>query len=446
MPVGLSGFNFAEFSERLNGIYHACCNDHSVSLSAGDIPPDYQRYINALIKQLWDAKQVPETDPNLIRAYGTKLQEALTEGYGGNLADFAWDSPDYRTLVALQNNVWQFSAAKTHEHLTAMNAALIGPDGKIRSYDEFKREAQNITNEQLNWLRTEYDTAIGSAQMAAKWQTIQEQKKTFPLLEFDAVIDDRTSTICRPLNKVVRPVDDPFWDKYYPPNHFNCRSTVRQLRTGTVTPVDEIQYPEKVPDMFKFNVGKKAIAFPDGLSYYDNVPPHLINNATLYMPQDEQYIIKYQAPDGTQLQVNRKTAIENAPDYQNLMTVGRVLADHGIVVDILPVIHASEETLRNELLPAAKTGKNPDVIINGEYGEVKTPTDPVTYSKLQKLIANAASQADMVVILLDAKFTEAEMKGAAENRFKVFPELKEISFVTPDGEYIQFINDKRQQK
>ncbi|HEY9712877.1 MAG TPA: hypothetical protein V6C72_05370, partial [Chroococcales cyanobacterium] len=130
---------------------------------------------------MFAAQEAPETDPNLIRAYGQKLGEAVIEGYGANLAQLAWDSPDYATLVALQNNIWQFSAAKTAAQLRDMNDALIGPDGKIRNFDDFKREAQQIAGQQLNWLRTEYDSALRGAQMSAKWQDIVRDKGIFPL-------------------------------------------------------------------------------------------------------------------------------------------------------------------------------------------------------------------------------------------------------------------------
>ena len=412
-----------------------------LNLSAGDEPPEYKKYIDALIKKLWDAGEAPETDPNLIRAYGKQLGDAIIEGYGSKLADLAWDSPDYKTLVALQNNAWQFSAAKTSRQLRDMNNALIGPDGKIRSFNDFKIEAQNIAGQQLNWLRTEYDSAIAGAQMAAKWQTIQETKDTFPLLEFDAVIDDRTSTICRPLDKVTLPVDDPFWDKYYPPNHFNCRSTVRQLRSGKATPKDDIAYPEQIPDNFKFNVGKKGRAFPDDADYYKDMPPHLLNNATLYMPEDEQYIVKYEAEDGTQLQVNRKTDIEKGPDYDNLLTVGKVLADAGIIVDILPEIHANETELRNELLPGVKGDKNPDLTIGGEYAEMKTPAEPITSAAIQKRIADAAKQADKVVILLTGDYGHIDLAAIAKERFKRIPNITSIIFVTNDGEYTEYNRD-----
>ncbi|MGZ3753594.1 MAG: minor capsid protein [Mucilaginibacter sp.] len=371
------------------------------------------------------------------------MSEAIVEGFGNKLADIPWDSPDYQMLAELQNNAWQFSAAKSASQIRDMNAALIGPDGKLRSYNDFKIAAQQITNEQLRWLRTEYDSAIAGAQMAAKWKNIVAKNDKFPLLQFDAVIDERTSAICRPLDKVTLPVDDPFWRVYYPPNHFNCRSTVRQLRTGEVTDKADIKYPENVPDNFKFNVGIEGRAFPTDGDYYDDLPAHLVNNATLYMPEDEQYIIKYQAEDGTQLRANRKTDIEKGTDYEDLLKVGKILADEGITVDLLPIVHANETDLRDELLHGVAENKNPDMLVNGEYAELKTASDP-NYAQLQKLVANAAKQANRVIVLLDKEYAEKDMKAVAENRFKVFPDLEEIGFVTADGEYIEFKNHKGQ--
>ena len=43
-------------------------------------------------------------------------------------------------------------------------------------------------------------------------------------LEYSAILDSRTTNICRHLDDRVYPVDAPEWDSYRPPNHFNCRS------------------------------------------------------------------------------------------------------------------------------------------------------------------------------------------------------------------------------
>lgn len=49
-------------------------------------------------------------------------------------------------------------------------------------------------------------------------------KKNKPYGLYDAIDDERTSEICQILNGKVYPLDDPFWNRYLPPNHHGCRS------------------------------------------------------------------------------------------------------------------------------------------------------------------------------------------------------------------------------
>jgi SPP1 gp7 family putative phage head morphogenesis protein len=51
-------------------------------------------------------------------------------------------------------------------------------------------------------------------------------KAYFPAYEYTAIMDGRTSDICMGLDGKVYLADDPVWNTIWPPNHFNCRSTV----------------------------------------------------------------------------------------------------------------------------------------------------------------------------------------------------------------------------
>ena len=53
--------------------------------------------------------------------------------------------------------------------------------------------------------------------------------EAFPYWGFDVVKDDATSDICSPLWKHAYLITDPIWSELYPPNHFNCRTTVVPL-------------------------------------------------------------------------------------------------------------------------------------------------------------------------------------------------------------------------
>ncbi len=56
-----------------------------------------------------------------------------------------------------------------------------------------------------------------------------------PFWMYDAILDARTSEICRDFNGTTLPHDDPWWSSHYPPVHHRCRSGVRALRAEQVS-------------------------------------------------------------------------------------------------------------------------------------------------------------------------------------------------------------------
>ncbi|MEQ1678305.1 MAG: phage minor head protein [Chitinophagaceae bacterium] len=223
---------------------------------------------------MWKEKGMPSTlSDDLVKYYAEQLWQAIAGGYGDDLTTVDFDTPDEQMLQKLQENVWQFSAAKNYSQLKALSEALVDSSGKIREYSEFKKAASAINQEHAGrFLQAEYNMAIGSGQFASKWVDIQRDKELLPLLEFSAIIDGHTSDICLRLDGIIRPVDDILWEQWYPPNHWGERSDVLQQADGTVTPLDDIIYPDKVPAMFKRNMAKEGWAFPEGHPYYTGNP------------------------------------------------------------------------------------------------------------------------------------------------------------------------------
>lgn len=59
-------------------------------------------------------------------------------------------------------------------------------------------------------------------------------------VEYSAIIDTRTTELCRHLDgKVFRP-DDPDLDKFTPPNHFNCRSILVPVMVDETIDIDDM--------------------------------------------------------------------------------------------------------------------------------------------------------------------------------------------------------------
>lgn len=68
-------------------------------------------------------------------------------------------------------------------------------------------------------------------------------------LEYSAILDDHTTEICAELNGDTWSVDNPLWNTYTPPNHFNCRSVVVPVTTldgwdGEEDPAPDVQPQE----------------------------------------------------------------------------------------------------------------------------------------------------------------------------------------------------------
>lgn len=255
-----------------------CCHPepveglHSLADDTPDVPPEAESILERLLKDIFETSIVPKVT-DLIEYYAGKFWTAVTTNYGKDVFKISYDTHDIKMLNSLRENVYQFSAAKNYTQLKQLSDALLDGNGKLRTFAEFKEAAKAInTDFATKYMQAEYNMAIASSQMAGKWARIQENKEVLPLMQFDAVLDERTTLICQSLDGVIKPVDDPFWDTYYPPNHWNCRSDVRSLADGTVTADEDIVYPDKMPDMFKTNLAKTGVLFPPGHPYYIDNP------------------------------------------------------------------------------------------------------------------------------------------------------------------------------
>jgi hypothetical protein len=78
------------------------------------------------------------------------------------------------------------------------------------------------------------------------------------------------------LHGTTLPVDDPFWDKYFPPLGWNCRCTAVQVRkdkypvsdSTTALQAGERATESKKQQIFRFNPGKEGKVFPPKHPYY----------------------------------------------------------------------------------------------------------------------------------------------------------------------------------
>lgn len=226
--------------------------------------------LDAFILNVWKGGyKNGKLDKKRVSRYANTFMEGVEKGYGKSLASVDYDTPDHMMLSALANNVFHFSAAKNRAEIEALSAAMRGADGKPVSFAEFKRQAAQITGEfQGNWLKAEYDLAINASTMAARWVEFESDPNA--ILVYRTAGDARVRQSHKQLDGIARPVNDKFWNTYYPPNGWNCRCDVEKTLSGRITGDDQLPHGaiDDVPPMFRSNFAKEGLAFPPGHAYY----------------------------------------------------------------------------------------------------------------------------------------------------------------------------------
>lgn len=182
--------------------------------------------------------------------------------------EFTTDYQYAALATELRTNAASFAAFKNHNEQSALRDLLNDDKGKPRSWNEFKKAAQPLT-EQYNklWLETEYDQAVASSQMAIKWEGFKENADIYPNLEYRAVGDKKTRPEHAKLDGTILPIDHKFWNSNYPPNGWKCRCSATQTdKAATKEP--ENDKPDKG---FDFNPGKDKKLFSDNNGYQADV-------------------------------------------------------------------------------------------------------------------------------------------------------------------------------
>jgi SPP1 gp7 family putative phage head morphogenesis protein len=128
----------------------------------------------------------------------------------------------------------------------------------------------------LEWrLRTIYDTNLSTAYTAGRYRQQLRSSGLRPILVYSAVMDDVTRPEHRALNGKAYRSDNPFWDRYYPPNGWKCRCSTYSLSESeaesrgveVLTEIPAGIDPERIaPPEWRYNPGKEAFA-PDFSKY-----------------------------------------------------------------------------------------------------------------------------------------------------------------------------------
>ena len=221
------------------------------------------------LRSYYDKEGAVTLPSPLARFTYSRLKPALTLGYADGKADdkstklatdagIEYDAQDERMIQLLEDATFNFSEFKDTAFHAELEKALV-VNGKPATWAQFLESAQALKQVfNKNYLKAEYNHAYASAQMSAKWQDVDKNKKFYPNLVYRTANDDLVRPEHAALNEIIRPVDDKFWDVYYPPNGWNCRCTVIATANKNVTATPPTV---DINPLFANNVGKTGDPF-----------------------------------------------------------------------------------------------------------------------------------------------------------------------------------------
>ena len=101
--------------------------------------------------------------------------------------------------------------------------------GVKEQVDPLTKEVRPVRLGSPRRLKTIYRANIRSARAAGQWDRIQRSKRALPFLLYLLGPSERHRPHHQAKAGLVLPVDDPFWQTWYPPNGWNCKCHVRQI-------------------------------------------------------------------------------------------------------------------------------------------------------------------------------------------------------------------------
>ncbi len=164
-----------------------------------------------------------------------------------------------------------FSGMKAFHELHEAFPSLLDENGNRKPFERFLNDVQHIDSTyNANYLRAEYNFVAASAEMAGKWEAFMRDGDRYNL-QYRTQRDDKVRPEHAALDRVTLPPSDSFWEEFYPPNGWNCRCTVVQVRKSKypATSHDEAMrlgdeaLQRDTKGIFRFNAGKEGKSVPD---------------------------------------------------------------------------------------------------------------------------------------------------------------------------------------
>lgn len=321
-----------------------------------------------------------------------------------------------------------FSGMKAFHELHEAFPSLLDENGNRKPFERFLNDVQSIdATYNANYLRAEYNFVAASAEMAGKWEQFMRDGDRYNL-QYRTQRDDKVRPEHAALDRVTLPPSDSFWEEFYPPNGWNCRCTVVQVRKSKypATPHDEAMrlgdeaLQRDTKGIFRFNAGKEGKSVPDYNPYTIRrcstcliakgskrgklaafIPDNEVCKACVLVHQCEQLrgeVIKH--GKGT-IEISHLVDRRDS-DYEWLMAVARYFASDGAHVVLTPKMTRPPkfeyDCVYGSLRGTRYDGKCPDLKIGDHWYEHEGFTTDNPKRAFSNMVNHGLKQSDRIII------------------------------------------------
>ncbi len=361
----------------------------------------------------------------------------------------------------LERSNYIFSGIKTFHELNEAFPSLLDENGNRKPFEQFLNDVQKIDSTyNQNYLRAEYNFVQASAQMAAKWEGFVQDGDRYNL-QYRTAGDDKVRPEHAVLNRVTLPITDSFWEEYYPPNGWNCRCTVVQVRKSKypVTPHDEAMAlgeeatGKDTKGIFRFNPGIEQKSVPDynpytirrcrdcdiakGTLKLTYVPDNELCAACQLIRQCEavRYETKKEYPNGGKVQVHQLVNPDDS-DFKKLMSIAEFFAKQGLETKLTPKMSRPQkfvyQNIYHSLMGTKYEGKCPDLLIDGKWYEHEGFTSSNPKNAFRNMMYDGLIQSNRLIIDRP-DLTERYMRRSIVGRVNRGEDIEEVWLREQDG-------------
>lgn len=285
--------NFRGYYSGLDGALGELYHHDIITLATGDNKPGFE-YNREVFERAadWIHERGGFTPEMLKEQPALDVLNETFRVLGGAVSSSITEEVPEELIGALENNAFVFSGFKTYHSLSEVGLSLKDEKGGIKPFEGFRKDVEKINAKyNTNYLYAEYNHAVTSSQMAVKWHDFEQDGDRYDL-QYRTAGDELVRAEHRALHNITLPQNDPFWSQFLPPNGWNCRCTVVQVRKNKYPTSDSakaIEIGESITaepkaQMFRFNPGKELKLFPDKHPY--NKAPATVKKVVAEMAKE----------------------------------------------------------------------------------------------------------------------------------------------------------------